>query len=85
MRCSATGRGGSVTWGVIADVIGGSSRRVVVAEQTREDKPRRPGESGAHQTQDGSDHLFGTDGTTRLAALPVMGPPRLLGVAVLAR
>jgi hypothetical protein len=28
-----------VTWGVIADVIGGSSRRVVVAEQTREDKP----------------------------------------------
>ena len=30
---------GWVTWGVIADVIGGSSRRVVVAEQTREDKP----------------------------------------------
>jgi len=39
MRCSATGRGGWVTWGVIADVLGGSSRRVVVAEQTREDKP----------------------------------------------
>jgi hypothetical protein len=28
-----------VIWGVIADVIDGSSRRVVVAEQTREDKP----------------------------------------------
>jgi hypothetical protein len=36
--------------------------------------------------QDGSDHLFGTDGTTRLAALPVMGPPAWLrGFGLLGR
>ena len=34
-----SGSGGRVIWGVIADVMDRSSRRVVVAEQTREDKP----------------------------------------------
>ena len=40
------GRGGQVTWDLIADVSGRSSRRVVVAEQTREGQPMSAGNVG---------------------------------------
>ena len=49
--------------------------------------PRRrcSGERGVHQTkhqtQDGSDHLFGTDGTTWPAALPLWDHPAWLRTA----